>query len=429
MATRDQITAFALYSIGEVESGWVWNSINYSDPITLGMWQFYGTNAAQHLHAMQDETPADYSQLSAGLRAAVESHAETDVWWNSYGLNQEDGNSWATVAEGSDQNHALQQKQMLALTESHLDSLLGWGMTLDQPRELVFMLSVFHQRPVSAQNILRSCGATATLENFYTTTLNDSIMGQYRNRYTTVYNRVRAWDGTSAPPDYGQVDAPETGGNEGTISTVASDAAYILQRGSHLVLYGQPGSDYENGLIFANVSGDRWVPVSQPGQTDISGGWDDSGSSTGGQGALDVVALYRSWLGRFAYSQAGGRLDPENTGYGDCSSTIWKAYQKVTGLDVGTYTGAMLEKGREIQRGFAGELDYSILQPADLVIISWGGSWSLASQHVELYTGDDHRLLGHGGGQGPTDKGDANAYLNRASTSRGRPYWRVRRYL
>lgn len=424
MPSRADITAYALYCIGEVESGWTWNAVNFADPITLGMWQFYGTNAARHLHAMQSDTPADYARLSAGLRSAVESHGQSERWWNSYGLNQTDGNSWAAVAEGSEDNHRLQQTQMQELTDSHLSSLLGWGMTLDQPRELVFMLSVFHQRPVSAQNVLRSCGATATLANFYQTTLNDPVVGRYRNRYTSVYSRVRNWDGESAPPDYGQVDAPQEGGNSGTVSTIASDAAYILQRGSNLILYGQPGSDYEQGLIFANVSGERWIPISQPGQTEIEGGWGDSGSDTQPSAALEVCVLYESWEGRFAYSQAGGRLDPENSGYGDCSSTIWKAYQKVTGLDVGTYTGAMLEKGREVQRGSGGTLDYGLVRAGDLLIISWDSSWSLRSQHVELIM-PDHTLMGHGGGQGPTKKGDANAYMARYPNAS----WRARRYL
>ena len=36
------ICYYAMYVIGEVESNWNWQSVNYNDPITIGMMQWYG---------------------------------------------------------------------------------------------------------------------------------------------------------------------------------------------------------------------------------------------------------------------------------------------------------------------------------------------------------------------------------------------------
>ena len=135
-----------------------------------------------------------------------------------------------------------------------------------------------------------------------------------------------------------------------------------------------------------------------------------------------VCELYLSWEGMFEYSQAGGRLDPVNTGYGDCSSTIWRAYQDATGVDCGTWTGDMVNKGELIDEGRGRELPIDIMEPADLIIVNHSYH-NDSYDHVELYLGDD-RYMGHGGpGNGPTVKSGAAVYGLYEYD------WQVRRYL
>lgn len=154
-----------------------------------------------------------------------------------------------------------------------------------------------------------------------------------------------------------------------------------------------------------------------------------SGSAAGADGASsgdsvaqgDVCALYMSWAGRFSYSQADGRLEPLETGYGDCSSTIWAAYKQALNIDVGSWTGAMLGHGREVKSG-SGSLPIDIMEPGDLVLVNWYG-YNPTYDHVELYVGNN-KLYGHGGpGRGPTEKSDAAAYGTMASD------WQIRRVL
>lgn len=151
-----------------------------------------------------------------------------------------------------------------------------------------------------------------------------------------------------------------------------------------------------------------------------------SSTSTTGGGLLNgdpagVCELYASWEGKFAYSQEDGRLDPVNSGYGDCSSTIWAAYNQAAGIDVGTWTGDMAGKGTEIASG-SGEIPLDKMAPADLVLMCHYG-YDPSFDHVELYMGDN-KLMGHGGpGNGPTWKQDAVAYMN------GEAYWCIKRHL
>lgn len=409
-----------MYVIGEVESNWTWNSVYYADPITLGLWQFYGVEAAQHLHAMRGETPDDYAQLTANLRANVEAHTETDEWWNSYNWTQTDGNSWADIAKTSTANHALQQRQIAEKLTGDVATLQRWGMILDNGPEVVFMLCVYHQRPVSANSVLRSAGGTASLEKLRNTVLSDSVLRRYVNRYNTAYARCAAWNGTSAPPDYGQLVAVDTGGNSSTIATQPSQVSYIIQIGDNLVLFGEPGSPYANGLVFYAAAGQRWMPSRNANGVEIPNMNTDNGSATGTEAQLAVVALFRSWENRFQYSQGGGRLNPEVSGYGDCSSTVWKAYQKVAGIDVGTWTGEQRQKGRLIASGGPSTpFPLNLAQPADLLQVTHTNG----VQHVEMYMGENV-LMGHGSGPGPHyNQYSAVEYCTRQSE------WQLRRYL
>lgn len=43
MPNRENTCMFAMYVIGEVESGWDWTGVNRNDPITIGMMQIMGS--------------------------------------------------------------------------------------------------------------------------------------------------------------------------------------------------------------------------------------------------------------------------------------------------------------------------------------------------------------------------------------------------
>ena len=66
---------YCMYVIGTVESNCTWTSVNYSDPITVGMMQWYGTRAAGLLNRMQAEDSAGYAMLAESLRTDLENNS------------------------------------------------------------------------------------------------------------------------------------------------------------------------------------------------------------------------------------------------------------------------------------------------------------------------------------------------------------------
>lgn len=412
-----------MYVIGEVESNWNWTAVNYNDPITIGMMQWYGTRAAALLNRVKNEMPTAYGQLAASLRSDIESHDAGSAWWTSRYLNRDEGNSIISVFQEKE-NHVIQENQAIVDFEGYITTLENWGMSQSYPKPLIFAMSMYHQSPASAGQVIATAGGSADLDRIYGVCMNHGVLGQYRNRYNTVYQRLKDWDGESNPPDFGQSGDVDTtpGGNEPGIETEASKLGYIIQNGDTLILYGK--DEYEKGVIFYPASGQVWINGYNANGTDIGGGNEGGGSESGSEAQNAICELYRSWLDRFAYSQGAGRLDPISSGYGDCSSTVWFAYQQVAGIDVGTWTGAMADKGTKIASGYSGDnLPIEDMEPADLVLIMWNG-WNGSFDHVELYMGNNE-LWGHGG----PDYGPDQTTTDARNYPRYMYYWEVRRYL
>lgn len=423
MPSTRTICYYAMYVIGEVESNWNWTAVNYNDPITIGMMQWYGTRAAALLNRVKNEMPTAYGQLAASLRSDIESHDAGSAWWTSRYLNRDEGNSIITVFQ-DEENHVIQENQAIADFEGYITTLENWGMSQSYPKPLIFAMSMYHQSPASAGQVIATAGGSADLDRIYGVCMNHGVLGQYRNRYNTVYQRLKDWDGESNPPDFGQSgDVDSTpGGNEPGIDTEASKLGYIIQNGDTLILYGK--DEYAKGVIFYPATGQVWINGYNANGTDIGGGNEGGGSESGSEAQNAICELYRSWLDRFAYSQGAGRLDPISSGYGDCSSTVWFAYQQVAGIDVGTWTGAMAGKGTKIASGYSGDnLPIEDMEPADLVLIMWNG-WNSSFDHVELYMGNNE-LWGHGG----PDYGPDQTTTDARNYPRYMYYWEVRRYL
>ncbi len=122
-------------------------------------------------------------------------------------------------------------------------------------------------------------------------------------------------------------------------------------------------------------------------------------------GISDVTALIKSREGKNTYTQSY-RRELVFDGYSDCSSLIWKCFERALGIFVGTWTGEQIDRGSLVFRNVSpskkglSQKDLSQMQEGDLVF--WGPSRA-DSRHVEYYMGNG-QLSGHGSGIGPVRK-------------------------
>lgn len=420
MAVSDNARLFAMYVIGEVESNWNWASVNYNDPITLGMMQWYGQRAANLIERCRDADADGWATFKEGaprLAQYVEEGHDWNFWTGVYCTNAE-GQAWGTWAE-REQNHEAQQLQWYEDFDGYVTTLTGWGVPESNIRELIFAMCMYHQSPAQCGKVIGSCGGSASLELMYTTCMNDRILGQYRNRYTTCRDRLAAWDGTSAPPDFGQADVSGSGGNSPSISQESAGFSQVLEQDGNLLIVGVEG--YPKGVICYASGPRRWLPAFNSGGTEIEGGSTGGGSATGTEAQMEIRQWMLDHLDAFAYGQGAGRLSPETSGYTDCSGLCWYVYHVITGVNTGTWTGDMLNYGKVVAEG-SGNMPLDEMQVADLCLMMHY-SYNPTYDHVEMYIGDN-QLCGHGGPDpGPDVKDDANAYMS------SQYYWQVRRYI
>lgn len=145
-------------------------------------------------------------------------------------------------------------------------------MSQGNPKPLIFAMSMYHQSPRSAGHVVATAGGSATLDRIYQVCLNNGVLGKYRNRYTTVYNRLNEWDGESMPPDFGQnggAGTGEGGENSGT-QEMANVISHITLYNNTLTIYGTHG--LENGLVCVPLSPQTWKPALNNTGEAITGG-------------------------------------------------------------------------------------------------------------------------------------------------------------
>lgn len=124
-----------------------------------------------------------------------------------------------------------------------------------------------------------------------------------------------------------------------------------------------------------------------------------------GMGKIDdVIALVKSRRGKNQYTQSDKRVWVFD-GYSDCSSLMWKCFERAAGVYIGTWTGEQIDKGDLVYRNTGSshvltKAMQSEILPGDLAF--WGTSHD-DSRHVEMYLGNN-QIIGHGSGVGPTIK-------------------------
>lgn len=107
------------------------------------------------------------------------------------------------------------------------------------------------------------------------------------------------------------------------------------------------------------------------------------------------------------YSQDADKRTKIESGYGDCSGTMWYWYKKIFGIDIGTNTEAQIKSklGKRVDLVIKNGIpDESKMREGDLLYFrGTDNSRTEGVGHVEMYIGN-HQIFGHGSGKGGTVK-------------------------
>ncbi len=424
-------------AIGTVESSMDYSAINYNDPITVGIGQWYGTRAAAILNKMKAKDPTGYSALSQGFQSIHSANPETSSFWNTYYLPRNFGD---TIKGFLIRNKTVQSEQLILDADAYKSVAAKYGINVETQTSVFILFCVaYHQSPQRAMRVMNRVGGNVTLEGLRQALLSDTVLGQYPNRYNTAYTIIRDKD-TSGVEGGGNASVTPDGNGGKTSATnnanlaIAGGNAIITADGSYLLRLRTKYGDAEVAPYGVN----QWICKMDTINANVNELVKDaanrasestpSPSPGGGDGSKGAKALQwmMSRIGKFGYRQAPGRLDPDRNGFGDCSSTVYRAYMDTSGTFVGTWTGDQYFRGRDVMGRGGGAMtsaQRAMLKPGDLIVMAWRstGSYYPETDHVEMVV-DSNRLIGHGG----------NPYYGPVITSidrlAGTRWWTVRRY-
>lgn len=200
---------FAMYTISKVESGSRWDAINYNDPITTGIGQWFGTRAAELLN--RPKIKEQWGSIAGSLRSDLESRDPGNGWWASRYLTREEGESLRPIlssAGGKEEQTWTWQRDLNA----SIATMAQFGFSESNPKPLILVISAYHQSPKRGLRIARDYGGDSTLDRIFAAIKADPVLSKYITyRYGVNYKDLQAWDGTSPPPDFGATTGTVSG--------------------------------------------------------------------------------------------------------------------------------------------------------------------------------------------------------------------------
>ena len=440
MAWDDHAKKLAVKAIGTVESGLKYDSINYNDPITVGIGQWFGTRAAALLNRMRTEQPSKWTGVATSLNSDLSSRSSSANYWTGRYLSRVEGESLRSVLNA---NAAIQNTQIVSDLEDYAGTAGSYGLSSENNTPTFIMwCSAYHQSPRRALRILSNTGGGVTIERMLAAILNESVLGQYRTRYNTVYNIVKSGDDSGIDLGDGNVNPTEPSATGGDGSGEVADstqretagikfvepfgnAIRIHMKDSTVIAQPTPSGRF----IVSNDTSGVAVPGATPdNDSNVSPPTSNTGDAASKRAA--VVKWMTDRIGRFYYTNSPNRNDPDKTGGGDCSSTIRRAYLDCLGIDIGQRSidqersslRKVIARGNGLSR-----FPSSSLLPGDVISMALTGT-GIAS-HVEMFShfsGTTPICIGHGG----TPPMGPNEHTLTASWLIGSAYpWQINRFI
>lgn len=425
----------AVKVIGTVESSLKYDAINYNDPITVGVAQWFGTRAISLIDNMWRVHPQERAAMeSTDLYQKRRSWGLDSGQWNTYYLDRADGAKLKPLLAKA---AALQDQQLVKDLEGYFAVAKQYGLDPENRTEpFILWACAYHQSPRQALRIVNRIGGGVTLDQMYAGIMADGVLGQYKNRYNQALAIIKSGDTSGVGST--AFDATVNPGNGGVLTQAGvqnvdipevpfalymddNNMPLILTQEARVFSYATGGYNTWSGkLPKRSVQVNVQAPVVQVG----GGGGNGNGGGGGGDGSAGAKAVewMKSRIMKFAYRQAPGRLDPDRSGFTDCSGSIYRAYMDTSGINPGTWTGDQYNRGTAVIPRGSGTMSaaqQSMLKPGDMIVISWGGGYP-HTDHVEMFVGPG-QTIGHGGpNRGP--------HINSIGMLSGAAWWTVRRH-
>ena len=134
-------SSYAMYVIGKVESNNSWSSVNFHDPITIGIMQWYGTRAYGLLNRGRSADPTGWSSFKNSANSLASQVESNSTNWNLRYLTQVEGNAWIEWSKRLE-NHVFQQEQWEDDYRDYSGVCDRYGFPASNIKERIFFMSI-----------------------------------------------------------------------------------------------------------------------------------------------------------------------------------------------------------------------------------------------------------------------------------------------
>jgi murein DD-endopeptidase MepM/ murein hydrolase activator NlpD len=188
----------AVKVIGTVESNLNYGAINFNDPITVGVAQWYGVRAASILNRMRTENSSEWYGIEPSINSQLETISDADGWWNTRYLTRPEGDSLMGALA---RNQVLQNDQLTTDLDAYVTVFESYGFDADAHTDtLIYFMSMHHQGPAYALEVVTTLDTACTLEEMHAACLAHPVLGQYGSRYRATYDLINEFDFTGVDP-------------------------------------------------------------------------------------------------------------------------------------------------------------------------------------------------------------------------------------
>ena len=254
--------------VGHNESGNSYTSINPTDVVSIGLFNWYGARALNIAREIVKIDPAGSQTALEGANRNLYSEiigGNNNVWNNFRpGSNSADMSALKKFL-GLDASKQAQDKQANVDAQGYISQAKARNIT-DEAAQ-VYFADLYNQSPRQAGNIVnavKSNGLSFTLNNLHTYAMKNSVMNKYSTRRNWTYNQLVGWSGEEVitPP----VNPPNQNGGDGTAGNLPPSASsvsnYVLFKKDHLIVYN---SEYPQGNIFVKAGPNIFIPMTSSG--------------------------------------------------------------------------------------------------------------------------------------------------------------------
>lgn len=254
--------------VGHNESGGNYDSINRSDVISIGLFNWYGARALNIARQIVNTDPQGSQNALTG--ASRDLYADivsgNNNVWNNYRPGQSSDDIQALERFlNLDASKSVQNLQATNDANGYISQAKARGIT--ETNAQVYFADLYNQSPRQAGNIvtaIKNAGLPLTAENLHAYAMKNPVMSQYSTRRNYTWNQLNGWDGSEivTPP----VNPPNPNGGDGTAGNIppyqSNVADYLLITNGVIISYSttNPG-----GTVYIPNGNNMYIPMSKGG--------------------------------------------------------------------------------------------------------------------------------------------------------------------